>query len=66
MKVPLFEIYQDVPGEWRWRLVAKNGEIIATGEGYTRKEDANRGIETVIQTVHLAGVVIVEPEPDNG
>jgi uncharacterized protein YegP (UPF0339 family) len=29
------QIYKDAKGEWRWRLVASNGQIIATsGEGY--------------------------------
>jgi uncharacterized protein YegP (UPF0339 family) len=35
------ELYQDKAGEWRWRRVAKNGEVVAdSGEGYTRKSDA--------------------------
>lgn len=36
-------IYQDKAGEWRWKRVAANGEIIAdSGEGYTRLSDAER------------------------
>ena len=43
-----FEVYQDSAGEWRWRLVAANGNIIAdSGEGYTSKQGAKRGIESV-------------------
>jgi uncharacterized protein YegP (UPF0339 family) len=35
-----FEVYKDRANEWRWRLVAKNGEPIAdSGEGYKRKVD---------------------------
>ena len=35
-----FEIYQDKTEEWRWRLTATNGEIIAAStEGYTDKRD---------------------------
>ena len=34
-KNPKFEIYADKSGEFRFRLKAKNGQIIATGEGYT-------------------------------
>jgi len=37
------ETYEDEAGEWRWRLVAGNGEVVAHGEGYTRREDAQRG-----------------------
>ena len=31
---PKFEIYKDKAGEFRFRLKAANGQIIATGEGY--------------------------------
>ena len=38
---PVFEIYRDAAGEWRWRLVAGNGRIVAdSGEGYSRKASA--------------------------
>jgi uncharacterized protein len=42
-----FEIYKDAKGEFRWRLIASNGETIASGEGYTTKESAKNGIESV-------------------
>lgn len=36
-------VYQDKAGEWRWKRVAANGEIIAdSAEGYTRMADAER------------------------
>lgn len=29
------EVYLDAKGEWRWRLIARNGRLIAcSGEGY--------------------------------
>ena len=34
-KNPKFEIYTDKAGEFRFRLKATNGQIIATSEGYT-------------------------------
>jgi uncharacterized protein YegP (UPF0339 family) len=41
-----FEIYKDKKGEFRWRLKASNGLIIATsGEGYVAKADCQHGIE---------------------
>ena len=47
---PVIEKIQDTAGEWRWRLKAVNGQIIATGgEGYTRKADVERAIDTVIR-----------------
>ena len=36
-KHPKFEMYTDKAGEYRFRLKAKNGEIIATSEGYKAK-----------------------------
>jgi uncharacterized protein YegP (UPF0339 family) len=47
MKAPVFEVYQDRKKGWRWRLVAKNNRIIATGESHTRKADAERALKTV-------------------
>lgn len=40
------EVYEDNAGEWRWRLVAANGKIVAdSGEGYDTKGNALRGFE---------------------
>ncbi|MBE7204069.1 MAG: DUF1508 domain-containing protein [Parafilimonas terrae] len=45
-----FELYRDAKGEWRWRLRARNGEVIAdSGEGYGRREDCEHGIALVRQ-----------------
>jgi uncharacterized protein YegP (UPF0339 family) len=42
--MPTFQHYQDAAREWRWRLVADNGRIVAdSGEGYRRKEDSEAG-----------------------
>jgi uncharacterized protein YegP (UPF0339 family) len=41
-----FELYKDNKKEFRWRLKASNGKIIATsGEGYVAKADCEHGIE---------------------
>lgn len=38
-----FDVYQDATGEWRWRLVARNGRIVADGaESYASKRNARR------------------------
>ncbi|MDD5932440.1 MAG: YegP family protein [Oscillospiraceae bacterium] len=47
VKHPKFEMYKDKAGEFRFRLKAKNGEIIATSEGYKAKESCVNGIESV-------------------
>lgn len=36
------DFYEDARGEHRWRLVAGNGEIVATGEGHASADDARR------------------------
>ncbi|MCU4740822.1 HVO_2922 family protein [Natronoglomus mannanivorans] len=43
-----FEVYRDAGDEWRWRLVHWNGNIIAdSGEGYTTRQSAVNGLESV-------------------
>jgi uncharacterized protein len=43
-----FELYMDRAQEWRWRLRATNGNIVAdSGESYTTKANAAAGIESV-------------------
>ena len=44
---PKFEVYQDKAGEYRFRLKARNGEIIAVSEGYKAKASCLNGIESV-------------------
>jgi uncharacterized protein len=42
-----FEVYKDKAGEYRFRLKAGNGQVIAVGEGYTTKAACLNGIESV-------------------
>lgn len=42
-----FEIFQDQANQYRWRLKAANGEIIAQSQGYTTKSACKNGIESV-------------------
>jgi len=42
-----FEIYKDQRGEYRFRLKARNGEIILRSEGYTKKSNCENGIHSV-------------------
>ncbi len=46
-KHPKFEMYTDKAGEFRFRLKATNGQIIATSEGYNAKAGCLNGIESV-------------------
>ena len=54
-----FELYKDKKGEFRWKLIATNGQTIAVGEGYTTKESAKNGIESVKKNASAAAVVEV-------
>ncbi|MBQ6568711.1 MAG: YegP family protein [Clostridia bacterium] len=47
VKHPKFEIYLDKAGEFRFRLKARNGEIIAVSEGYKTKASAVNGINSI-------------------
>ena len=44
---PKFEVYVDKAGEFRFRLKATNGQIIAVSEGYKAKASCVNGIESV-------------------
>ena len=59
-KDPKFELYADKKGEFRFRLKAKNGQIIATGEGYKAKAGCKNGIESIKKNVVDAKIVEVE------
>jgi uncharacterized protein YegP (UPF0339 family) len=64
-KNPKFEVYEtignplvrnlrivkDAGPEYRWRLIAPNGEILAVGEGYTTEKDARRAVSAVKRAV---------------
>jgi uncharacterized protein YegP (UPF0339 family) len=54
-----FQIYQDRRGEYRWRLRASNGEIIADGnEGYSSKDSCKHAIDLLKQQAANAVVEI--------
>jgi len=55
---PKFEIYEDKAKEWRFRLIAGNGEIIAVSEGYKTKQGAQFGTQAVSNAV----IQIIEAE----
>ena len=57
VKNPKFELYQDNAGEYRFRLKATNGQVIAVSEGYTSKAGCENGIESVKKNAADAEVV---------
>lgn len=59
-KNPKFEIYADKAGEFRFRLKATNGQVIATSEGYTTMANCQNGIESVQKNAVDAEIVEAE------
>lgn len=59
-KNPKFEVYLDKAGEYRFRLNATNGQIIAVSEGYKAKASCMNGIESVKKNVVDAPTVKAE------
>jgi uncharacterized protein YegP (UPF0339 family) len=59
-----FHVYEDKSGQFRWRLVHDNGNIIAdSGEGYASKQKAKQGLQSVKDNAPDADVV--EGNPGN-
>ena len=54
---PKFEVYKDKAGEFRFRLKARNGEIILSGEGYKAKASCLNGIDSIRRNAPDAPVV---------
>ena len=59
---PKFEIYLDKKGEFRFRLKARNGEIIAVGEGYKAHSGVMNGIDSIRRNAPDAEIVKLEKE----
>ncbi|MBO4419046.1 MAG: YegP family protein [Oscillospiraceae bacterium] len=59
-KHPKYEVYLDKAGEYRFRLKARNGEIIATGEGYKKKASCLNGIDSIKRNAPEAVIIKVE------
>ena len=56
-KHPKFEVYADKAGEFRFRLKATNGQIIAVSEGYKAMASCLNGIESVKKNAPEAEIV---------
>ena len=54
------EIFKDKKGEFRFRLVARNGNILCSSEGYKRKESAMVGIRCIQKGSKKAKIVVEE------
>ncbi len=54
---PKFEMYFDKAGAWRFRLKARNGEIIAVSERYSARAGCLNGIESVKKNAAIAAIM---------
>jgi uncharacterized protein YegP (UPF0339 family) len=55
-----FEIYPDAGEKYRWRLVASNGQNVASsGESFDSKSNARRAAENVKENAGQAAIVEV-------
>jgi uncharacterized protein YegP (UPF0339 family) len=55
-----FELWVDKGGEYRFNLLAGNGQVIATSQGYASKANALNGIESVKTNAPDAEIVEIE------
>lgn len=46
-KMPSIEIFRDDAGNFRFRVKARNGEIIAQSEGYFKREGCINGVNAL-------------------
>ena len=54
-----FEVYKDTAGEFRFRLKASNGQVIASGESYKTKAGVLNGIASIKRNAADAAIVDV-------
>jgi len=54
--LPTFQVYLDRTGQYRWRLKARNGEIVAVSEAYTTLSSAKRSAELVKSLASIATI----------
>jgi len=51
-----FEVYKDAKGQFRFRLIAANGEIIAQSEAYTSNANCMNGVDSVKKNAPIAEI----------
>ena len=59
---PKWQIFKDAAGDYRFRLVAMNGEtVLAASEGYSRKDSCKKGMDSVRNNID-SEITVMEPE----
>lgn len=54
------QVYQDASGQYRYRILARNSEIIAEGESYLRKRDCIDVLEQHFANASVVDLTLVE------
>jgi uncharacterized protein YegP (UPF0339 family) len=54
------KVFQGEDGEWHWHRQAANGEIVASGEGHSRRADAVRAAMDNFPN----DVILIDAEPE--
>lgn len=52
-----FTVYRDKAGEFRFRIVATNGNVLASSEGYSAKASAIKAIDRIKSDAAEADVI---------
>jgi|TARA_R110000851_G_scaffold145114_5_gene284470 uncharacterized protein YegP (UPF0339 family) len=51
-RMPFFDVFIGKDGHYRWNFKAKNNKIVAdSGEGYTTKQNVEKGLSTLIDSI---------------
>lgn len=54
-RAPTIDIYRDTRGQWRWRLRAANGRVVAdSAEGYAERRGVDRAVEVLRRVAPVA------------
>ena len=44
--------------KWYWRILARNKKVLATSETYSSKRMAEKGVRSLISSIHKANVLV--------
>lgn len=61
-----FEVYEDNAGQWRWRLRARNGRLLASsGQGFASRANVERSVKDVRKATAKAKAKpkVIESQP---
>jgi len=60
MTLPAFQVFRDRAGEYRWNLVARNGEVVCVSEGYTTRDGAWQGAKRIREIASAAYICDID------